>query len=252
MTGVNTYSIGEIADRSGFSASALRYYEGIGLVEPATRTDAGYRVYDDHTLARLAFIARAKQLGCSLEEITDLVAIWDRERCHPVQRRFHDLVTNKIADAQAQIAELAQLTTQLQSAAAHLAGPAVDGPCDDSCACVTEPGRGAVAMVALTAQPEAPPVACTLDAGSMPGRLADWHAVLAHVRARSTEPDGALRIEFDDAVALAGLATMVAAEQQCCAFFSFAITLDHRGVALEVRAPEGTEAIVTALFGDPA
>ena len=50
--GVSNYTIGEVADRSGFSASALRYYEGIGLVEPATRTDAGYRIYDDHTLSR--------------------------------------------------------------------------------------------------------------------------------------------------------------------------------------------------------
>jgi DNA-binding transcriptional MerR regulator len=39
--GVNTYTIGEIAARTGFSTSALRYYEGLGLVTPATRTDAG-------------------------------------------------------------------------------------------------------------------------------------------------------------------------------------------------------------------
>ena len=129
---MSAYTIGEIADRSGFTASALRYYEGIGLVAPATRTDAGYRVYDDRTLARLAFIARAKQLGCSLEEVTDLAEIWDREQCHPVQRRFHDLVTTKIADAQVQMNQLAELTAELQSAAVQLAGPAVDGPCDDT------------------------------------------------------------------------------------------------------------------------
>lgn len=248
---MSTYTIGEAADRTGFTTSALRYYEGIGLVAPAARTDAGYRVYDDHTLARLAFIARAKQLGCSLEEITDLVKIWDRERCDPVQRRFHDLVTTKIADAHAQIAELTQLTVQLQSAATQLAGPAIDGPCDDNCACVTEPAPAADAMVTLTAKPEAPLIACTLDARSMPARLADWHAVLAHVRARSTAADRTLRVEFGDTLPLAQLATLVAAEQQCCAFFSFAITIDHRGVALEVSAPEGTETIVASLFGEP-
>jgi DNA-binding transcriptional MerR regulator len=132
---VSRYSIGETAERSGFSPSALRYYEGIGLVAPATRTDAGYRRYDDDALARLAFIARAKHLGCSLEEITDLVGIWDGERCGPVQRRFHDLVTAKLADAQRQIEELTALTEQLRYAAAQLAGPAVDGPCDAGCAC---------------------------------------------------------------------------------------------------------------------
>ena len=81
---MRTYTIGEVAERSGFSASALRYYEGIGLVEPSTRTGGGCRVYDDGALARLAFISRAKQLGSSLEEITDLVEIWDGERCGPV------------------------------------------------------------------------------------------------------------------------------------------------------------------------
>ena len=136
MQGVSTYTIGEMAERSGFSASALRYCEGIGLVEPSTRTVAGYRLYDDHTLARLAFIARAKQLGCSLEEITDLVGIWDGERCGPVQKRFHDLVTTRLADAERQIAELTALAEQLRHAAAQLAGPAIDGPCDEGCACL--------------------------------------------------------------------------------------------------------------------
>jgi MerR family transcriptional regulator, copper efflux regulator len=145
---VSTYTIGETAERSGFSASALRYYEGIGLVEPSTRTEAGYRLYDDDTLARLAFISRAKQLGCSLEEITDLVGIWDGERCGPVQRRFHDLVTEKLADAQRQIAELTALTDQLHQAAAQLAGPAIDGPCSEGCACLAL--YGALAPVELT------------------------------------------------------------------------------------------------------
>jgi hypothetical protein len=44
------------------------------------------------------------------------------------------------------------------------------------------------------------------------------------------------------------LARLVAAEQHCCAFISFAITVDQRGVALEVRAPDGADRIVTTLF----
>jgi MerR family transcriptional regulator, copper efflux regulator len=134
---MSTYTIGQVADRTGFTASTLRYYEGIGLVEPATRTDAGYRLYDDTTLTRLAFIGRAKQLGCTLEEITDLVGLWDGERCGPVQRRFHELVTTKMADAEHQIAELTALVDQLQHAAAQLSGPATDGPCDETCVCLT-------------------------------------------------------------------------------------------------------------------
>ncbi len=150
---MSTYTIGETAERSGFSASALRYYEGIGLVVPSRRTGAGYRLSDDGTLARLSFIARAKQLGCSLEEITDLVGIWNGERCGPVQKRFHDLVTTKLADAERQIAELTALTHQLRHAATQLAGPAVDGPCSEDCACLAL--DGALAPVSLTTKEQA-------------------------------------------------------------------------------------------------
>src|SRR5262249_44497989 len=101
-----TYKIAEVAARSGFTASTLRYYEELGLVPPAGRTTAGYRLYDDSTLARLAFISRAKQLGCTLDEITDLAVAWDGERCEPVQARLRELVAAKIVDAQERIAEM--------------------------------------------------------------------------------------------------------------------------------------------------
>jgi DNA-binding transcriptional MerR regulator len=132
---VSTYTIGEVAGASGFTASALRYYEGIGLVAPAARSASGYRLYDDTALRRLAFIARAKHLGCTLDEIADLVAVWDGT-CEPVQRRFHDLVTSKLDETRRQIAELEALHAQLAEAAAQLAAPAVDGPCDGECACL--------------------------------------------------------------------------------------------------------------------
>ncbi len=65
---VTTYTIGEMAQRSGFSASALRCYEDVGLVAPATRTAAGYRLFEDDSLARLTFIARAKRCAARWEE----------------------------------------------------------------------------------------------------------------------------------------------------------------------------------------
>ena len=95
-------------------------------------------------------------------------------------------------------------------------------------------------------------IACTLEPGAMPDRIADWNEVLAHARSRSTTDDGGLRVELDNDVPLAELVTLVSAEQACCAFFSFAITIDQRGVALEVHAPDGADAIVASLFGDPS
>ena len=138
MGTARTFTIGEVAERSGFPATTLRYYEGIGLVTPSARTGAGYRVYDDRAVDRLAFIARAKRLGCTLEEIVDLVGLWDGTgRCDPVQRRLHELVTAKLADTRRQITELTALTSQLEVAASALAVPSDGDACDGSCACMT-------------------------------------------------------------------------------------------------------------------
>ena len=252
---MSNYTIGEIARRSGFSASALRYYEDIGLVDPSSRTDAGYRLYDDEALTRLAFIARAKQLGCSLEEVTDLAGIWDGQQCGPVQRRFHDLVTSKIRDAHAKVGELTAFAEQLRHAAAQLDAEPVDGPCGAGCACLTSDGdatAGEPSPVSfgrtVTTDLVDVPIACTLEAGSMPDRIAAWHAVLATATDR-VEVDGGLRIALGRDVDVGELGRLVAAEQQCCAFFSFLLTVDAAGVALEVRAPELGAAMLTALFG---
>ena len=82
----------------------------------------------------------------------------------------------------------------------------------------------------------------------MPDRIAAWHAVLATATDR-VEVDGGLRIALGRDVDVGELGRLVAAEQQCCAFFSFLLTVDAAGVALEVRAPELGAAMLTALFG---
>jgi MerR family transcriptional regulator, copper efflux regulator len=130
--------IKDVADRSGFTAATLRYYEELGLLPVAARTDSGYRLYDERTLDRLAFIARAKGLGCSLDEIADLSIAWDGGQCGPVQDRLRAVVADKIGSAQRQIVELMTLTSDLQRAAADLERHRPDGPCDDNCGCVSD------------------------------------------------------------------------------------------------------------------
>jgi hypothetical protein len=201
-----------------------------------------------------ARVRDAKQLGCSLEEITDLVTVWDGDQCGPVQRRFHELITDKIRTARRQVVELSAFAAQLQAAAEQLSGEPVDGPCGEDCACVT-PTTGAASnstTVTLVAKPLDEPIACTLEPDAMGERLADWNATLARATARIASPDGGLRIEFDDDIDLGSLARLVAAEQHCCAFLSFALTVDHRGLGLEVRAPADAAGIVDELFGDVA
>src|SRR4051794_34938059 len=195
-----SYTIGQIAGRTGFAATALRYYEGIGLVPPAGRTEAGYRLYDDRTLGRLAFIARAKQLGCSLEEIADLVEVWDGDRCGPVQRRLHELVTTKLADADRQIAQLSAFSGQLRTAATELSGPPVAGPCDDECASLHEPSSSVAVAVGAKVTPATRsvvvPIACTLDAADHHERLDEWARILGSATRRLALPSGGVRVEF--------------------------------------------------------
>lgn len=248
------YKIKDVADRSGFSAATLRYYEEIGLLPEANRTPAGYRLYDDHTLDRLAFISRAKQLGCNLDEIADLTVAWDGGQCGPVQDRLRSLVADKLASAQHQIVELMTLTSELQHAAAVLESHRPDGPCDDSCGCVTDTAGTAPQQIALGKKPdhqrETVPIACTLGAQSMRGRLDEWQRLLAHVEQRELI-DGGLRATFGPATPLDELMRLAAAEQDCCQFLTFAITIDSRGVALEVRAPDDGLPVLHALFGSP-
>lgn len=251
---MTTYTIGEVAERSGFTASALRYYEQQGLIEPVDRTEAGYRLYDETSLARLEFVARAKQLGCTLEEITELAALWEAEDCGPVQVRLHELVTARIADAQRRSDDLIRLTAQLQTAAAHLGGEPTDGPCGEGCACLGPAAseRQSESVPVVLGERTDPAIACTLPADEMPDRADEWQQLLGYVTRREATPDGGLRLALDPGVPLDEVARLALAEQGCCSFFRFALTVDDRGVGLEVRAPEEAADIVTAVFGAAA
>jgi DNA-binding transcriptional MerR regulator len=254
---MSTYRISEASERTGFPASTLRYYEDVGLIVPA-RTEAGYRVYDDRAIERLRFVSRAKQLGLQLDEITDLVALWDDDRCAPVAHRLRDLVTDKLQTTQDRVAELVAFAAQLQRVIAGLDGPVGDGPCGPSCACHadgdTEPSaadeRVAVPLVAKPpSPPEVPPIACTLAPDRMSDRMVEWQELLA--RAVGREPvDGGVRVRFpagaEPAVEVARLA---AAEQACCPFFEFTIAVHHTGTVLEVRAPADAAVLVDAVLG---
>jgi DNA-binding transcriptional MerR regulator len=258
--GVTMMRIKELAERSGFSASTLRYYEEIGLLPEPARTPAGYRTYAGSTVERLAFIARAKQLGCSLAEIAELTTAWEGGRCGPVQERLRAVVAAKLADAQAQIVELMTLTSQLQRSAAALELHRPDGPCDDECGCVTgtsvttdRPQTFAVSVTATPAarSPREVPIACTLRPDALRGQVEDWQALLRYAERRVGLEDG-VRVELVAGTPLQDLVRLVAAEQDCCQFLRFAITVDTRGVGLEVRGPADAGVIIESLFGTAA
>jgi DNA-binding transcriptional MerR regulator len=256
--------ISELASRSGFSPSALRYYEQVGLLAADGRTSGGYRVYGEGALLRLRFIERAKQLGLPLEEIRGLVAVWDQGQCAHVQARLRAHLVTKSAEVRARIADLGAFGGQLDQALAELSQQSPDGPCGEGCGCA-EPAAGASPspqwLHLLPNRPgpspaeidaASPPVVCTLQAADQPERLAEWAAVLAQARSREDIPGG-LRLRFAPEPELAGhLTDLATREQACCAFFSFSISPTTDGLLLDVTAPAQAVDVLAGLFGSAA
>lgn len=108
----------------------------------------------------------------------------------------------------------------------------------------TEPGCGASCGCST-----AVPIACTLGADDLRTRIDDWTRTLADVTSR-TAIDGGLRLQLGAGLDVADLARLVVAEQGCCAFYRFALTVDERGIALEVTAPAEAATVLASLFGE--
>jgi len=105
-------NIGQASRATGVSAKMIRYYEEIGLVRPASRTDANYREYDRRELNELRFIKRGRNLGFSMAEITRLLALWrDRER---PSREVKAIADRHVADLDARIVEMQAMADTLR------------------------------------------------------------------------------------------------------------------------------------------
>ncbi len=108
-------NIGQAARFSGISAKMIRYYEQIGLIPKAIRSDAGYRNYSAPDAHSLRFIRCARDLGFSVEQISKLLVLWrDRDRASAdVKAMAH----SHVAGLKAKIAELQAMAHMLE----HLA-----------------------------------------------------------------------------------------------------------------------------------
>ncbi len=104
-------NIGQAAKKTGLSAKMIRYYESIDLLPAAGRSDSGYRLYSAPDLHRLAFIKRSRDLGFSLAEVSQLLALWqDRQRASADVKA---LAAAHISELERKISELSGLRDTL-------------------------------------------------------------------------------------------------------------------------------------------
>jgi len=146
--GTPKLKIGELAQVSGLPVKRIHYYERRGLLEPAARSEAGYRLYGAEEAARLDFIKRAKLLGLTLEEIRELVALAVGCNEGEIVPHLEEVLDEKLREAERKIAELSAFRDGLlyyRERAEELSrNVPVERTCEDTsfCGCLEAVTRG--------------------------------------------------------------------------------------------------------------
>ena len=105
-------SIGMVARQAGATVPTIRYYEQIGLLPSAPRTESGQRHYDAAAVRRLVFIRRCREFGFSIDHVRELVGLVDQpdRPCTEVR----DIAARHLVDVRQKLAELAALEAGLR------------------------------------------------------------------------------------------------------------------------------------------
>jgi len=105
------FQVGEVSRRLGVNPQTLYFYERIGLIPSPQRTKAGYRIFSEEDVERLAFIVRCKSLGLTLDEIKEILALKNGRSltCQAV----HDRLNQKVEDIEDKIRHLQTLRSEL-------------------------------------------------------------------------------------------------------------------------------------------
>jgi len=145
--------ISELADQAGVMPSTVRYYERIGLMPSPPRTPSGYRNYDDEAAARLVFVTRAKRIGLTLEQIAEVLPIWDGVNCAATHEQMTRLVDDKRAEVLERVAELQRFVDQLDEVRLALEKSPPPSACLPDLSCCVPDSAGATVAVTLSPRP---------------------------------------------------------------------------------------------------
>jgi MerR family transcriptional regulator, copper efflux regulator len=104
--------IGQVTDLTGISIRTIRYYETLGLINSLRRTEGGFRQFSLDVLTRLAFIKRTQNLGLSLEEIGNILQVYDQGQtpCGEIKEKLEE----KVLQIDRQIDQLLTLRSEIK------------------------------------------------------------------------------------------------------------------------------------------
>ncbi|MDM7919268.1 MAG: MerR family DNA-binding protein [Methanosarcina sp.] len=106
------FFIGDIAEKLRLNPRTIRYYERLGMMPNPRRTESGYRIYDEVAVERLEFILKAKKLGLKLDEIKQILVLYDRGQA-PCERT-QTFITKRITEINQKISDLTSLKQKLE------------------------------------------------------------------------------------------------------------------------------------------
>ena len=109
------YSIKTIAEKTGKTTRALRYYEQLGILTPESRTGAGYRMYSDRAIVQIKWIEKLNHIGFSLPEIKSFLASFEgMDSASDLMVGLGELYQQKLLEVEQQISHLQQLANELR------------------------------------------------------------------------------------------------------------------------------------------
>ncbi|MFN3713162.1 MAG: MerR family transcriptional regulator [Alcanivoracaceae bacterium] len=107
-------NVSQLASRAGTTSDTVRHYTELGLLTPSRNPDNGYRQYGSHDLSRLRFALQARSLGFTLHDIAALLA--ESDAGNSPCGRTRALIEQRLAEVEARISELRQLSERMRSA----------------------------------------------------------------------------------------------------------------------------------------
>ncbi len=136
---IKTLTVSKLAQSAGVGLETIRFYERKGVLRKPRRTSAGYRIYEESDAMRLRFVKRAQDLGFTLKEISDLLAmnVGEGARCS----QMNGPAEAKLAEIERKIEDLQAMRKQLKEFMKVCSSPTGRAPCECQVAECFEEGR---------------------------------------------------------------------------------------------------------------